>query len=571
MGLREQLSNDYSTKLDLIENKAKDIWENGAVYFPYYTLHGIKHSNAVIEILDRLVIGLNTDDQLEQVEIFCLLSAAYLHDVGMQRKFQDDETKIKSISISKKEPYTFQDLIRDEHHLRSGRYIIENRIALGLDNIESKCIRLISEGHRKVNLFLNDYESQAIGHKRVRVRLLSALLRLADELDIDYRRAPETLYDILENAMPDFSRLQWLKHHYTNGVIIEQILKEGKKALCIDINCQYPEKDKGIVIIEILVLKPINERIEEVEKILLRYGLELELTHKINLNKDLQEIPENLYNNILGKKLIFTNEPTKTDEFSSGNDELSRQLSSLNKNIGDLLAEGKNNELIELLDSLNKSIKEIQEKAKITCKESMGTSTEEIACAVCDEVQRWEINSQEEISQNIEDIVDLLKSKVANLPENTYLLNKIESIKNERDLTKQYRALLFVIEQIPTMKVITEQSVKEKIVGSNEEMLEEIRKVGNQLDDIIIYVKPGLHEELILCIVSIPLLEGGVEYTLTIPLPGVSRSEVYEDLKEISGKRISQLSMLPKKIAKIVKEYLIENKMEDILNKLWNG
>ncbi|HIH92566.1 TPA: hypothetical protein HA338_00475 [Methanosarcina acetivorans] len=61
---------------------------------------------------------------------------------------------------------------------------------------------------------------------------------------------------------------------------------------------------------------------------------------------------------------------------------------------------------------------------------------------------------------------------------------------------------------------------------------------------------------------------GGAEYVLTIPLQGVSNSEIQEDLKEVTGKKISQLSMFPKKARQIVEEYMVKNKMEDLLNKL---
>jgi exopolyphosphatase/pppGpp-phosphohydrolase len=229
MGLKQQLGDELAPRLKIIENKAKEIWDKGELYHTYYTLHGIKHSNSVIDILDHLVIGLNPEDQLEETEIFCLLSSAYLHDVGMQCKYPDDEKRVESISLLKKKPYTLQDLIRDEHHFRSGRYIKENYKALGLDHIEAECVRLISEGHRKVDLYSTDYDRQPIGLKKVRVRLLSSLLRLADELDVDYKRAPEALYEILKKDMPDFSRLQWLKHYYTSGLIIESIVKEGGK------------------------------------------------------------------------------------------------------------------------------------------------------------------------------------------------------------------------------------------------------------------------------------------------------------------------------------------------------
>lgn len=122
-------------------------------------------------------------------------------------------------------------------------------------------------------------------------------------------------------------------------------------------------------------------------------------------------------------------------------------------------------------------------------------------------------------------------------------------------------------ESLSTTKVVPDALIMEEL----KTIKEGINKIGNKLDDAIVYVKPGLREEFILHIGAISSVGGGIEYTLTIPLQGVSYSEMKEDLREISGKRIDQLSMLPKKIAKIVEDYLIENKMEDLLNKLREG
>ena len=195
------------------------------------------HSNYIIKILEKLIDGLNPQDNLNETEIFCILAAAYLHDVGMQCKYPEDIERAKKISEWKKIPYYFQDLIRDEHHERSGRFIKDNSKNLKLDHVDAECIRLISEGHREIKLKSKEYEDQFIGLESVRVRLLSALLRLADELDIIYKRAPETLFDIFKNDMPDYSRLQWLKHYYTSGLNIETHQVKEKKKTSIIIQC----------------------------------------------------------------------------------------------------------------------------------------------------------------------------------------------------------------------------------------------------------------------------------------------------------------------------------------------
>ena len=119
---------------------------------------------------------------------------------------------------------------------------------------------------------------------------------------------------------------------------------------------------------------------------------------------------------------------------------------------------------LPILDrKLKTLLDEIREKAKSVCEDSEGTDAEEIACVINREVQKWEIGNQEEMTQKVEDVAYILKTKVANLPENVYVLNKIEAMRSERDLTKQYEILLFVIGLIPTMKVVSEQELDKKL------------------------------------------------------------------------------------------------------------
>jgi hypothetical protein len=334
MELKQQLGENFTQKLNIIEQEAEKLWKKGEFYHVYYTLHGLDHSNYVIEILEKLIDGLNSEDNLNETEIFCLFSAALLHDVGMLYKYPEDVERAAKISKSKKISYSVQDLIRDEHHIRSGRYIKEHAKDLKLDHIEAECIRLIAEGHRKIKLESDEYNDQVIGLKSVRVRLLSALLRLADGLDITYERAPETLFDVLENDMPDYSRLQWLKHYYTAGVPINTITQaNGKRRTSIEIHCQYPNEDVGRKITEVLISKPVEETLNEVRYILLDYGLRLNLDYKIKINPDLKEITENIFEKYLGQKLKISMELPRTKGFVGRNTELKDLLSSLDKNV----------------------------------------------------------------------------------------------------------------------------------------------------------------------------------------------------------------------------------------------
>jgi hypothetical protein len=333
MELKQQLGGDFTSKLGIIEKEATELWKKGEFYHVYYTLHGLDHSNSVIKIVEKLVDGLNPEDKLNETEIFCLLSAALLHDVGMLLKYPDDAEKAAQISKLKKRPYSVQDLIRDEHHIRSGRYITEHAKGLQLDHREAECIRLVVEGHRQIKLESDEYNERPIGLASVRVRLLSALLRLADELDLLPERAPGTLYDILKNDMPDYSRLHWLKHYYSSGLLIKTSEPEkGKKRTSIEIHCQYPNEEVGRKITEVLIADPIENTLNEVRMILLDCGLRLNFDYKIEINSTLDKLPEDLYDKYLGQKLKISMEIPRTKGFVGRKDELSDLLSSLDRN-----------------------------------------------------------------------------------------------------------------------------------------------------------------------------------------------------------------------------------------------
>ena len=104
----------------------------------------------------------------------------------------------------------------------------------------------------------------------------------------------------------------------------------------------------------------------------------------------------------------------------------------------------------ERIDAL---ILEIQEKAKTACEEARGKPAEELACTVSQEVKHWRIDNPEQMTQNVENVIFSLKAKIPPTPENKDICNKIEEIRNETDLTKQYEMLPLLIALIPTTNI----------------------------------------------------------------------------------------------------------------------
>lgn len=179
-----------------------------------YTDHSIEHSDRVIEKLNGLTEGLMSMTPLSPTEVHILLASAYLHDMGMQ-----DELAGGS------------DLqwIRDHHHDLIGKRILQSleqyvravplSIPLFPDPEIGVVIMRVAMAHRgEVDLSESIYEPSPYGAENIRPRLLAALLRFADELDTDFRRAPLEVLTLRE--IPADSLFHWYKCYYVKAVRI---------------------------------------------------------------------------------------------------------------------------------------------------------------------------------------------------------------------------------------------------------------------------------------------------------------------------------------------------------------
>jgi AraC-like DNA-binding protein len=168
-----------------------------------YTDHGLKHGLSVQENLRRLIPA-SMPDPLSAFEMFALMSATLLHDVGMILTKDEDE------QISQ---------VRVDHYLRSQDFVLKNRNALRFSEHEAVVIGELCRAHGMPTLsYLDDQPYSLMGHGAVRVDLLSALLRLADYLDLTAQRAPEIL--ATSRFMPASSRWHWDLHRCIMDVLI---------------------------------------------------------------------------------------------------------------------------------------------------------------------------------------------------------------------------------------------------------------------------------------------------------------------------------------------------------------
>jgi hypothetical protein len=115
-------------------------------------------------------------------------------------------------------------------------------------------------------------------------------------------------------------------------------------------------------------------------------------------------------------------------------------------------------------------IEEIQNKTKDACKELQGTPNAEIACTIYRKAQKLEISNPEELAQNIEDIAYTLKSQLVDTPKNDYILNKIDLITSEVDLTKKTQILSYVTAYV-IGQMLKEKQIPIKIEGNENNVI----------------------------------------------------------------------------------------------------
>ncbi|MFY1110430.1 MAG: HEAT repeat domain-containing protein [Methanosarcinaceae archaeon] len=176
---------------------------------------------------------------------------------------------------------------------------------------------------------------------------------------------------------------------------------------------------------------------------------------------------------------------------------------------------------LPILDRKLKSLlEEIQEKAKTACRESQGTDTEEIACAVSREVQKWEIGSQEEMTQNIEGLIETFRMRMPHLPGYDHIFEEIEGIRDEKDLAKQYKIVSTLVGLIPIFSSMPDHVIQD---------IKDIKEKTTSVSDDIKYLQTSVDR----LTKSVDELQNPQEYLDTIQR---NLEEIKNDIPEMKEK-----------------------------------
>ena len=244
-------------------NVAEDLLSQIPHTFPTYTLHDATHSKNVCDIIYDL-LGESGRQKLTIHETALLLLSAYYHDTGMvystdeksdllkEPEFQifQDNHKEVYIKISENEGEISDDIAewyyRSIHHNRMihvPQNIVIGKVPIG------RALHAICKSHgENIALFKESHLIQTIPQHTADIFFCAILLRLADILDFDQSRAPDSLYEYLnlkdtDNIRFERSKSEFLKHKAALGFEFPEQRPSGWTlpfySVCYDIEIEH--------------------------------------------------------------------------------------------------------------------------------------------------------------------------------------------------------------------------------------------------------------------------------------------------------------------------------------------
>src|ERR1051326_842095 len=211
--LRDELEKndrELAVAFDRIFEESLSIWEEQ--YLREFTTHGKRHTQQVERNLDSLTRPLQAStNPLSAEEIFVLLSATCLHDIGMQRADDPDARR-------KHAQYAYELIVNSYARFTTE----ERRVTLPIDDRNARiAIARVARAHWTEHaLVLPEQEFINDQNYRGRLKLLGLLLAMADLLDLSPVRARyfRSIHRLFE--LPPVSQLHQTMHDLVKGIMI---------------------------------------------------------------------------------------------------------------------------------------------------------------------------------------------------------------------------------------------------------------------------------------------------------------------------------------------------------------
>ena len=167
--------------------------------FPDFTDHSFLHSMNVIDYCNR-IIGEEQIKKLNPEECYVLIMSCYLHDIGMGIGNRDFAEFSKELDFGdyfdNHDRDNDAETVRAFHNEYSGLFIRKYSEVFDIPSESmTRAIVQVSRGHRKTDLLdRSEFGDIHDGDAIIRTAYLSAVMRLADEIDVASDRNPKLLF-----------------------------------------------------------------------------------------------------------------------------------------------------------------------------------------------------------------------------------------------------------------------------------------------------------------------------------------------------------------------------------------
>lgn len=226
-GRLRELDKDLHSRFTDTVFAMERILSNYKLIFPDFTDHSELHSLNVIEFCNKL-IGKQIDN-LNADEIYAILMGCYFHDTGMGISEKDYDEFTKQIDF--KDYFETHDknnrpeIIRSFHNEYSGLFIKKYARFFEFPSKEHMfAVIQISRGHRKTDLEDENEYPKALklpNGNTICLPYLSALVRLADEIDVTAQRNLPSTYDI-NKITKEVDLVEFLKHEAIRDLEVKE-------------------------------------------------------------------------------------------------------------------------------------------------------------------------------------------------------------------------------------------------------------------------------------------------------------------------------------------------------------
>lgn len=238
------LSQDCQNRFKEAEKLAYGIFEDSQgryVPLPFFTSHGTGHCQAVEAFLIEILSNGNDPNKdfiPNPEEAMYLLAGAWVHDIGMMYGIFPGE---QASDLANDPDYCAK--LRNDHEVRTARHLWhEWHIECRWTTDEKAYLANICHFHRKkhnIEKFAPEVIMGKITGEPVRIKVIAALLRIADACHVDRSRVPGTLRALYDSL----------------GMPPEEVCFWGQPELISKVRFQHPD---GKIVIESLIPNPID-------------------------------------------------------------------------------------------------------------------------------------------------------------------------------------------------------------------------------------------------------------------------------------------------------------------------